>query len=150
MKRAIYPVLMLLLVSVPVWGQKSSCDRTCLENVKTIIKDSSYSKGYPSSWIKKANLRLGDSVAIALRKIYRGHQLYAPKNIREFLPVIKMSFCSPDDISNSQDKNPSRTLSLLREIKAKTNKVQLRNEISITEGFVKERVKSKDQKANCW
>src|SRR4051794_23624860 len=106
-KRLAYAVVILLLMTTPVKPQEeSSCGRECVKEVKTIIASTSYSKGFQSSWIDKANKRLGDRIAVALVKIYKKRELYEAKNVRQYLPVVRNAFSLPEMVENEIDKRP--------------------------------------------
>lgn len=136
-KRLAYAVVILLLMTSPARPQEElSCGRECVKEVKTIIASTAYSKGYQSSWIDKANKRLGDKVAVAVVKIYKKRELYEAKNIRQYLPVIRNAFSLPAMVENEVDRRPTNTLKLLDRLKENVGDKELREEISKTADFI--------------
>src|SRR5207253_5867178 len=105
-----------------------------------------FSRGYPPSWIEKVNTRMGDKIAIAVRKIYKNRNLYVAENVRQFLPVIKTAFSLPNNIENEQDRIPKKTLNLLNEISANSTDRELKEEIFKIINFIKQKTRYKQSK----
>ena len=112
------------------------CDRNCIANTRTILKDEAFSKGYLSGWTEKANLRLGDKVAIALRVIYKKRMIFNASYMRVYLPVIRRSFSIPEMISEPEAQRPELTLLLLDEVERNTKDPIVLQEIKITREYV--------------
>jgi len=132
----VFVIMLLFSPTVTARSSESSCDRRCIAEVKSIIASTSYSRGYPPSWIDKANTGLGDRVGIAIRKIYHGKRLFLEQNIREFLPVIRGAFSVPGNIRDSEDKKPENTVKLLKDIGEATKNRGLKQAVSETINFV--------------
>lgn len=118
------------------------CDSGCVQTVKSLIKENE--SGFISGLWEKETARLGDRVAIALRKIYVGKSIAKEKNIRAFLPVIKGAFEYPKLIEGAENQSPVETFKLLDEIKIKTSDKLLETEIKRTINFIRFKTGSVD------
>jgi len=79
---------------------------------------------------------LGDKVAIAITKIYKGPDLTDPQNVRVYLPLIREAFKNPQEISDEEDRNPSVTMLLLGRLAETVTDTSLGEEISGVEALV--------------
>src|SRR5712664_4860779 len=75
------------------------CSSNCVQTVRKLIRAREHR--VELSWLQKENQRLGDSVSLALLKIYGQRRISKPRNIQAFLPIIKEAFHYPDLISDS-------------------------------------------------
>lgn len=126
-----------LVALMIVWGvlvstlkAQERCNTDCVKIVKSLLKETTY--GISSSFGEKNNARLGDKVSIALLKIFNKGAIYKPKNIRQFLPVIRAAFESPELISQAEDKQPIVTISLLKKVRKKVKDRYLKTQITQT------------------
>src|SRR6266478_6112080 len=84
------------------------CSSNCVQTVRELIRAREHR--VELSWLQKENQRLGDSVSLALLKIYGRRRISKPRNIQAFLPIIKEAFLYPALISDSDNKVPTFTL----------------------------------------
>lgn len=140
----ILSIIGMLLIAVTVVESQNSdrCDSSCIKEVKTILKQNEISKGFLSSWVEKANNRLGDRFAIALEKIYRKDKkdkFFTPSKIRSLLPLFRNAFAFYNEIREEEDRIPTNTLLLLEKMKLKISDIPLEQEIKKAIDFIREK-----------
>jgi hypothetical protein len=92
--------------------------------------------GVSTASLDKQVHRLGDSVSIALIKLYSERELTNPRAVRRYLPLIKESFAHPELIALTQDKDPMVTIFLLNYLRRRVERQELREQISQVLRFV--------------
>jgi hypothetical protein len=86
---------------------------------------------------QKRLARLGDGVSIGILKLLDDEVLSKPQTVRDFLPIIRDAFASPEFISIETDKTPRVTLFLLDFLGEKVTDAQTKQQIEETVDFVK-------------
>ncbi len=127
-------ILSFVLLALSATASEEEKDPYSLHLVRASIKMSS--QGLHIAAVRKNIQRLGDGVAVAVLKIFPAKDLTSPETIRQFLPVIREAFSSPNLISNDEDKRPAVTLFLLDYLHQSVDDNHLRNEIVELKEFV--------------
>jgi hypothetical protein len=114
--RVIFTTCCILLFFSSVFAQDDVKNRNediyAVHLVEESVKRPDLALGF--SVTEKRINRLGDQVAIALLKIYDADELRDPRNIRNYLPLIKAAFVGPRIIKIAADKKPKVTIFLLK------------------------------------
>lgn len=114
-------------------------DETTVQLVRNTLQQP---QGMSVSFSEKRLDRLGDKISGALLVIFTEEELVRPENVRRFLPLIRSTFRNPELISQAEDRNPRRTLALLRRLDADVTDPTLRGEILDITNIVIERTSS--------
>jgi len=125
----------LIVLFIPSKAQEIQDDYS-IHSVKKVLEQP---VGFSPSFLEKQTNRLGDRVAIALLKIFDAEDLSKPDTIRRILPVIRDAFVAPEIISIAEDRKPKVTLFVLTYLEHQVSTPDLREEISKTMDFVKEK-----------
>ncbi|MEO7506831.1 MAG: hypothetical protein ABIZ95_06325 [Pyrinomonadaceae bacterium] len=141
MERLLLLMILVMVAAIPARSQSTmSCKESSVEVARNILINVEFGD-YPrsaSSFIEKANERLGDSVAPALRCIYFGSEQYKSENVRLSLPMIRTAFDFDDMVLNPEMKLPVRSLELLEEIRQNTVDKDLLEEIEWTSTYIRQ------------
>lgn len=123
-------MMVLFGTMINVWAQDHStaCDKSCMGTMRDLIKMKKAGMG--TSWLEKANLRLGDKVADGVTKSFPGSQIYRRANIRVYLPIIHVAFEAPGMIQITQNRKPIATIRMLDKVKKAVTDESSRKEIS--------------------
>lgn len=121
-------------------GYAGSCNAKCVHIVRRLLEESA--AGISTGYGEKQSYRLGDKIGAALPRIYKKKDMVKAKNVRIFLPVIQAAFLHPELISNQQDRMPTATLRLLRDLESKTNDPKIKSDISKMIDWLSEHEKS--------
>jgi len=119
--------------------QTARCDRGCMKTLKSILQETEFMDGGVSSFIEKANNRLGDRAAAGILKLYGEKDLIKPRNIKTFLFVIRSAFEFPNLIDDPASKRPSVTIPFLEKLASRTSDADLQSQIADTISFVKQK-----------
>lgn len=130
-----FVVLMLLLAATATTSKGQSCNKDCSRSVKNLLEQERF--GYSASWLEKANSRLGDSAAIGIQQIFKKSELYEPRNVRLYLPIIRRAFENERLITGSANRTPTASLRLLQKLKTRVQEPSLLREIEQTIDLLK-------------
>jgi|SRR5262245_57794943 len=133
-------ILTCLLVLFNSGSPQEIQDDYSIHSVKKVLEQP---VGFSPSFLEKQTNRLGDRVAIALLKIFDAEELSKPETIRRILPLIHDAFVAPKIISIAEDRKPKVTLFVLTYFEHQVSTPDLREEISQTMNFVKEKTAEK-------
>lgn len=134
-KQFAFVVLMILLAATATTSVSQSCNIDCLSRVKNLLEQERL--GYSASWLEKANSRLGDSVAIGIQQIFKNNELYEPRNVRLYLPIIRRAFENEQLIKGSANRTPTASLRLLQKLKRRVDEPSLLQDIQGTIDLLK-------------
>jgi hypothetical protein len=119
-------------------GQEKA-DYYSIKSVRTLLNEESL--GVKTGEGSKIRSRLGDKVSVALLKILSEDDLKNPQKIKMILPLIRSCFLYPNFIVIPEDKSPKVTLFLLGYLETVAVDTALKNEISETMKFVKDKTR---------
>jgi|SRR5690348_8476797 len=137
--------LLLILAASMSSGQhrgNKSEDNYPIDLVRSAMKLNTMYERVVVSPVQKNIHRLGDSVSIAILKIFDNEQLRSPSTVESFLPVIREAFARPDLIANVTDRAPRITLFLLTTLSGDTTNARLNEDIQKTIAYVEKQVGS--------
>lgn len=129
----------LLLFSSAYTQHKANGQDEYTESIRLVtqsVKNPKVALGF--SFTEKHINRLGDSVSIALLKIYDAEALQNPKNIKNYLPIIRAAFTSPKIIELIENRKPEVTIFLLTYLEGRVKDENLKTQISDVIKFIKE------------
>jgi hypothetical protein len=112
-----------------------------MKEVRAILKQSAYTGGYITTVLEKRNERLGDGVSVALLKIYGKKKISKSENIHNFLPAIRRAFQFPDLITYPNNRVPTVTFALLKELESNISDPSLKAEIAETRVYVEDKTR---------
>jgi hypothetical protein len=125
----------LLVLLAPGKAQEIQDDYS-IHAVKKVLEQPA---GSSASFLEKQTNRLGDRASIALLKIFDAQDLSKPETVRRILPLIHDAFVAPQIISRAEDRKPKITLFMLTYLEHEVSASDLRQEISQTVDFVKQK-----------
>jgi hypothetical protein len=128
----------LVLFATLLDGQ-SEPDPYSLTAVGFELKMNSGGQRVTHSWSQKGLARIGDGVSIAILKILPQDQLKNPERVKDYLPIIRSGFGTPDAISLSVNRDPKATLFLLNYLLQDVPDTAVQEEIRQTIQFVQEK-----------
>jgi hypothetical protein len=118
---------------------RESVDYYSIKTVQSLLNEESL--GVTTGEGSKIRHRLGDRVSVALLKILSEGDLKNPQKVKMILPLIRSCFLYPNFIEIPEDKSPKVTLFLLRYFETVAVDTVLKNEISETMKFVKDKTR---------
>jgi hypothetical protein len=120
------------------------CDDECVNIVRGLLELGSI--GFSVSYLEKQNDRLGDRVGVALLRIFSEKDIADPDNVKIFLPVIREAFLYPEFVSRPENRIPTTTLPLLRDLERRLKgNPAMEKEISETISSLLENKKQKPE-----
>ena len=133
----------ILMLLFPLLGlidaQSDATEPDWVNIVRFELKMNSGGRRVVHSWSQKRLVQLGDRVSVALLKILNEQELKNPATVKDFLPIIRRSFASPQFATIETDKKPTVTLPFLEHLREIVEDAQVREEIQQTAVFVKEK-----------
>src|ERR1041385_3557107 len=104
--------VLLLCSSALAQDKEQNEDAYSIRLVKESVKNPDLALGV--SFTEKHINWLGDRVSIALLKIYDVDGLKDPKNITNYLPIVRAAFVAPRIVRLEEDRKPKVTIFLLK------------------------------------
>jgi hypothetical protein len=138
-------LVLLLIILMPCGGSSQNKldpqkgDAPLIRDVKFLLRQP---QGISTGFSDKKSNRLGDSISVALLKIFTEEELRNPQIVSKFLPIIRASFLSPNLIP-PKNRSPKFTLPLLIRLEKTTDDARLKREISDLMRFIRDQMTSK-------
>lgn len=123
-------LILIMSFSVNVAMSQSDVPKGKTRLVKALIE--SRKAGFEISYYSKQNLRLGDSLSVALMKIFTQEEMLLKENVSICLSIIEKSFYDLEAIEKQKDRIPLKTIWLLEKLSGKAKDAESKDLINKT------------------